>query len=127
NPLLASPAGVLALDARVRVGPASEPAAARLAIRPYPSELEETVTVRDGQTFRLRPIRPEDEPALQDAFLRLTPEQRRLRFFVPMKELRHPTAARLTQIDYDREMALVLTGPGVPGQAPIHGVVRLAA
>jgi acetyltransferase len=127
NPLLAGPDGVIALDARVRIAPAAGEGAARLAIRPYPSELEETVTAPDGTRFLLRPIRPEDEPALQENFQRLTPEQRRLRFFVPMRELRHPTAARLTQIDYDREMALVLTDDAPAGDAPIRGVVRIAA
>ena len=44
---------------------------------------------------------------------------------MPLKELDHVTAARFSQIDYDRQMALVLTEPGPPGQAAILGVVRL--
>jgi acetyltransferase len=98
-----------------------------LAIRPYPKELEESVPLGDGRTLLLRPILPEDEPALQASFSKLTPEEIRLRFFVPVKILDHVTAARFTQIDYDREMALVLTEPGIAGRTPIYGAVRLIA
>ncbi|MDD3651234.1 bifunctional acetate--CoA ligase family protein/GNAT family N-acetyltransferase, partial [Immundisolibacter sp.] len=127
NPLLASPEGVLAVDARVRVAPVANPAQPRLAIRPYPKSLEKFVVIGDGRRLLLRPILPEDEPMLQKSFERLTPEQVRLRFFVPMKELGHSLAARLTQIDYDREMALILTEPGIPGTTEIYGVVRISA
>lgn len=97
----------------------------KLAIRPYPKELETRVTARGGALYTLRPIRPEDEPPLQDLFDRLSPDDVRMRFFRPLKVLDHEFAARLTQIDYDRHMALILTGPGHPGEAPIHGVARL--
>jgi acetyltransferase len=127
NPLLADQFGVLALDARIHLKADDSVRASRLAIRPYPKELEETVALADGRGLFLRPILPEDEPALQEGFAKLTPEEVRLRFFVPRKTLDHVTAARFTQIDYDREMALVLTEPGVPGRTPIHGVVRLIA
>jgi acetyltransferase len=126
NPLLADQFGVVALDARIRVRSPGE-GGSPLAIRPYPKELEETVPLGDGRTLLLRPILPEDEPSLQQAFSRLTPEEIRLRFFVPLKTLDHVTAARFTQIDYDREMALVLTEVGVAGRTAIHGVVRLIA
>jgi len=126
NPLLADPDGVIALDARIRVRPAKGRGEARLAIRPYPSELEETVEAA-GRRFLLRPIRPEDEPALREAFRRLSPEAVRLRFFAPMKDLSHSLAARLTQIDYDREMALVLIERAPAGRADIAAVVRIAA
>jgi len=126
NPLLADQFGVVALDARIRVRPRPE-AGSRLAIRPYPKELEEIISLGDGRTLLLRPILPEDEPSLQESFTKLTPEEIRLRFFVPMKTLDHVTAARFTQIDYDREMALVLTEPGIAGRTAIYGVVRLIA
>jgi acetyltransferase len=125
NPLVADANGVVALDARVRVARPTEPGTRRLAIRPYPSELEEELVQRDGRTLLLRPIRPEDEPALQAAFAKLTPEEVRMRFFSAMRSIDHVTAARFTQIDYDREMALVLTVPGAAGRAEILGVVRL--
>ena len=126
NPLLADAAGVIALDARIRVKSTDRPAVARLAIRPYPRELEEVVTLADGAKFLLRPIRPEDEPELRAAFNKLSPESIRLRFFIPLRALSHDLAARLTQIDYDREMALIATEPGPAGRRPIYAVVRIA-
>ena len=127
NPLLADARGVLALDARIKVEKTHQPGADRLAIRPYPKELEEEIPLGDGRTLLLRPILPEDEPALQAGFAKLTAEEIRLRFFVPLKVLSHVTAARFTQIDYDREMALALTEHGIPGKAEIYGVVRVIA
>ena len=127
NPLLVDSYGILALDARVRVRPASEAPVPRLAIRPYPKQLEENVELADDRTVQLRPILPEDEPALQKMFKSLTPEEVRFRFFVPQKTFSHMNTARFTQIDYDREMVLVLTEPGIAGEMPIHGVVQLSA
>ena len=95
NPMLVDQFGVMALDARIRVEPSDKPGADRLAIRPYPKELEETIPLGDGRTLLLRPIRPEDEPSLQSAFAKLTPEEVRLRFFVPMSTLSHVTAGPL--------------------------------
>ncbi len=99
----------------------------RLAIRPYPRELEEKVPLPDGRQLWLRPIQSEDEPALQAHFGRLDPEESRMRFFVPRRTLDHITAARFCQLDYDREMALVLTEPGPAGTRPIHGVASINA
>ena len=128
NPLLADADGILALDARIRLrpGPGPEPSE-RLAIRPYPRELEEEVPLPDGRQLWLRPIQSEDEPALQAHFGRLDPEESRMRFFVPRRTLDHITAARFCQLDYDREMALVLTETGPAGTRPIHGVASLNA
>lgn len=126
NPLLANASGCLAVDARLRLLPAGSPAAP-LAILPYPRELEQSVTLPDGRALRMRPIRPEDEPALVRAFRRLGEDEIRARFFVPLKDLPHAMAARLTQIDYDREMAFVLAELGAPGEAEIFGVARLTA
>ncbi len=127
NPLLADQFGVIALDARMRVGEAAGPAGQRLAIRPYPKELEEEIPLGDGRTLLLRPIRPEDEPSLQATFSKLTPEEVRLRFFVSMKTLSHVAAVRFTQIDYDREMGLILTESGIPGKTEIYGVANIIA
>jgi len=127
NPLLADESGVIALDARINVGTAQESTSTRLAIRPYPKELEEMIPVGDGRKILLRPIVPEDEPALQAAFTKLTPEEVRLRFFIPMKTLSHFAAVRFTQIDYDREMGLILTEPGRPGTTEIFGVANIIA
>jgi acetyltransferase len=125
NPLLADTLGVVALDARIRIDLARRDTD-RLAIRPYPRELESEDTLPDGTRFLLRPIRPEDEPAIAAWFLTLDPEDVRLRFFAPMKSLPHTLAARLTQIDYDRQMALVAMATGEEGAGRLLGVVRLA-
>ena len=129
NPLLTDADGVLALDARIRVDLSARTAdpGERLAIRPYPKALEETINLGDGRRLLLRPIRPEDEPALQAAVAGLTPAEARLRFFAPTRTLDHVAAARFTQLDYDREMALVLTEPGSPGRTPIYAVANLSA
>lgn len=125
NPLLTDKNGVTALDARIRVEKTNKIAPAHLAIRPYPKELEESIPLGDGRTLFLRPIVPEDEPALRTAFAKLKPEEIHLRFFSTMKVLRHMMAARLTQLDYDRDMALILTNRGIPGKTDIYGVVRI--
>ncbi len=107
NPLLADAAGVIAIDARIRVAPAHAAGAARLAIAPYPKELESTERLRDGAEVELRPVQPEDEPLLHDLAAHMSPGDLRLRFFTPVRGISHAVAARLTQIDYDREMALI--------------------
>jgi acetyltransferase len=123
NPLLADAEGVLALDARIVVHKpkAGQERAARFAIRPYPVELETDVQ-HGEEKLRIRPIRPDDEPLIQAFTRHLTPEDVRMRFFGPLRELTHEMAARLTQIDYDREMAFLL----LDGDT-LLGVGRLAA
>jgi acetyltransferase len=127
NPLLADADGVVALDARIEVAATTASGSERLAIRPYPQELQEDIVLADGTGLLLRPILPEDEPALQRAFARLTPAEIRLRFFAPVKRLSHLAAARFTQPDYDREMVLIVTDRGTPGATEIHGVVQISA
>ncbi len=107
NPLLADADSVVAVDARIRIAGAETMGAARLAIAPYPKHLESVGVTRDGTSITLRPVRPEDEPLLQDLFAHMSSEDIRLRFFAPMRELSHSFAARMSQIDYDREMALL--------------------
>jgi acetyltransferase len=114
NPLLADPTGVIALDARLRVAPVQITGSARLAIAPYPQDLETIEQLRDGTVLRLRPLRPEDEPMLQDLAAHMTHEDLRLRFFTSMRGLTHVAAARLSQLDYDREMALLAECDGTP-------------
>jgi acetyltransferase len=114
NPLLADSAGVVALDARLRVAPVQGiGAAARLAVAPYPRDLESIERLRDGTTLRSRPLRPEDEPMLHDLAAHMSHEDLRLRFFTPMQGLTHAVAARLSQLDYDRELALLAERDGV--------------
>ncbi len=127
NPLLADEHGVMALDARIRVAKATRTTVDRLAIPPYPKELEELLSLPDGQTLLIRPIRPEDEPNLQKIFASLSPEEIRLRFLHPLNTMPHTLAARLTQIDYDREMSLVVEGQDKTGETELYGVVQISA
>src|SRR5690606_12258505 len=127
NPLLADDKGVFALDARIKVRAARSRGTERFAIRPYPRELETPVSLPGERELLLRPIRPEDEPALVYAFGKLSPQSIRMRFFGQIKEMSHAMGARLTQIDYDREMALVLTDPEASAEPQIYAVVRLSA
>ncbi|MEW6090808.1 MAG: bifunctional acetate--CoA ligase family protein/GNAT family N-acetyltransferase [Pseudomonadota bacterium] len=108
NPLWADADGIVALDARVRVMPAKSTGTARFAIRPYPVSLEGELVDRHGRTYPLRPIRPEDAPLTDDLLAHTDPEDVRLRFLSPLRKLPRQLAARLTQIDYDREMAFVI-------------------
>jgi acetyltransferase len=111
NPLLADENGVLAVDARVAVGPAARKFAgsgpANFAVRPYPSQWQRHLEMKDGLRVLLRPIRPEDEPAIHELLRHVTSQDLRLRFFAPMKEFSHEFIARLTQLDYARAMAFV--------------------
>jgi acetyltransferase len=109
NPLYADDQGMLALDARMVIRPSAVIGHDRLAIRPYPSGLEENFTLRNGETVLLRPVRPEDEPAHEDFVNSVSAEDFRLRFFSPLRQLPHSEMARFTQIDYEREMAFIAT------------------
>ena len=111
NPLLADESGVLAVDARIAVGPAARkfagPGLANFAVRPYPSQWQRRLKIKDGCSISVRPIRPEDEPLLHEFLTRVTPTDLRLRFFSAMKRFSHEFIARLTQLDYARAMAFV--------------------
>ncbi|MEQ1867826.1 MAG: GNAT family N-acetyltransferase, partial [Micropepsaceae bacterium] len=125
NPLWADDRGVMALDARIRIEPAASSGTGRFAIKPYPRDLEKTITDRMGTSYILRPVRPEDADKLQAAIAKCDPEDIRMRFFSGLRSLPDVLAKRLTQIDYDREMAFVATRSSeVDGV--IGGVVRLA-
>ncbi len=128
NPLLADSAGAIVLDARVRVAVADKSASSmdRLAIRPYPHELEERIDW-GGAPLLLRPIRPEDGPAHVAFFAALNADDVRYRMFVRVRELTPSQLARFTQIDYDREMAFIATRPGADGDPETIGVVRVVA
>jgi acetyltransferase len=127
NPLLADERGVIALDARIAIEPATRSGPARLAIRPYPRELEEYVVLRSGRKLLIRPIRPEDEPAHYELFQHFSPEDIRFRFFRMVKPFPHSEMARFTQIDYDREMAFIATDADDQNHPETLGVVRAIA
>ncbi|MCG5530379.1 GNAT family N-acetyltransferase [Halorhodospira halochloris] len=127
NPLWSTRQGVLAIDAGVEVRPHPGEAADYLPIRPYPQHLTEQIELRDGRQCQLRAVLPEDGPQLNAMVERTPPELVRMRFFQALKTLPQEMSARLTQIDYDREMALVVTEPGVAGRAKMLGIVRISA
>ena len=126
NPLLCDAQGALALDARVRVSATAPGGAQRFAIRPYPEELVETVAWQ-GRALMLRPIRPEDEPQHAAFVERLDPLDMRLRFFYSRRSIGHTEMARLTQIDYEREMAFIATAADAAGREETLGVARAVA
>jgi acetyltransferase len=122
NPILADAQGVVAVDARVRLDdPNTRP---QSAIVPYPRELETNEPLRDGTLLRLRPIRPDDATSVRRFLESVSPEDIRARFHGAMRDFSGPLLIRLTQIDYDREMALIGFRDG--DEMPL-GVVRLYA
>jgi len=120
NPILADADGVIALDARVRLDdPAHRP---QSAIVPYPRELETNEPLRDGTVMHLRPIRPDDATLARRFLESVSPEDIRARFHGAMRDFSGALLIRLTQIDYDREIALIGFRDG--DDLPL-GVVRL--
>jgi acetyltransferase len=109
NPLLCDAEGVLAVDARIAVS-ADATGRVRPAIRPYPADLAHEAAV-GGERLRIRPIRPTDAAALSEMVDACTPEDRRRRFCVSFRHLPETLACSLTQIDYDRQMALAAEDP----------------
>ncbi|HSM11764.1 MAG TPA: bifunctional acetate--CoA ligase family protein/GNAT family N-acetyltransferase [Lysobacter sp.] len=122
NPLLADADGVVALDARVVVSTAAPGGADNFAIRPYPAGLVETVQWH-GRAITLRPIRPEDEVQHLEFLEKLDPVDVRMRVFYSRRSIERSELARLTQIDYEREMAFIATAPSSEGEETL-GVVR---
>lgn len=106
NPLIVDHQGVVAADAWLRLRERGDNGGG-LAITPYPSDLIEHWMMPDGERLLFRPIRPEDAEQHGALFKRLSPQDIRYRFFTAMRELSPEQMARLTQIDYDREMAFV--------------------
>ena len=126
NPLILSSEGVIARNARIRLNATAPAGAGNFAIRPYPAHLVETIEWQ-GRRLTLRPIRPEDE-AQHLAFLEsLYLADIRLRMFYSRRSIERSELARLTQIDYEREMAIVAVAPGADGAQETLGVVRAVA
>jgi acetyltransferase len=120
NPLVADETGVLAMDARVRLG--DPQSLTRPAIRPYPAELASNTALRDGQAMAIRAIRPQDAGGLLRLIEQSDAEDVRLRVHGSLRALPRAWAGRLSQIDYEREMALVGLIEG-----EIAGALRLIA
>lgn len=130
NPLLASPERLLALDARVVLydKDTTEDQLPKLAIRPYPTQYIRPWTLKDGRDVLIRPIRAEDEPLLVKFHEGLSERSVYLRYFYPMKfsqRVEHERLARISFIDYDREMALVVELPNEEGGVDLIAAGRL--
>jgi acetyltransferase len=123
NPLLVNHEGAIALDGRIRLSAAKPAGALNFAIRPYPSELAETIDWH-GRKLEIRPIRPEDEALHTEFLMHLDPEDIRMRVFYSRRTMERSELARLTQIDYTREMAFVAITTGPDGQPQTQGVAR---
>jgi len=122
NPLFADADGVLVADAWIRLRGAGEPPG-RLAIPPYPAALSGTYAAK-GESFTIRPIRPEDAAAHDAFFRRLTPEDIRYRFFSALREMSAEQLVRLTQIDYEREMAFIAVHEATGDTVGVARLVR---
>ena len=116
NPMVIQNGQPIAVDARVVLKPASVPAPMHLAVSPYPAQYESRVNVADIGELLIRPIRPDDAPLLVELFDTLSPQSIYYRFFSPMKQLSPTMLARFTQIDYDREIALVAVAESDPSE-----------
>lgn len=109
NPLIVDDRGAIVVDARIVVDhvPPGRDRYAHMAIHPYPAQLVSVWQLPDGRNVTLRPIRPEDAQIEQEFVRELSSESRRFRFMGTLRELTPLMLARLTQIDYDREMAMI--------------------
>lgn len=125
NPLLAHPGGVVALDARIVVGPKDALTGARPALAPYPASMAHDLVLEGLPGLSIRPIRPDDEAALIGLVDRCDLQDLRFRFWGAIKTLNHDMAARFCQIDYDREMALVAVRHDKSAVPEILAVARL--
>ena len=129
NPLLATPEGAVALDARAVIDQSlvGRPPArfSHLAIRPYPEEFTVEVDTESGLHATLRPIKPEDEPLWHEMLDACSLESIRGRFRGLVKHT-HEMAARFCFIDYDRELAIVAEVEE-NGARQLAGVGRLVA
>ena len=100
NPLVPTPRGALALDARARI---ADPAKrVPLAIQPYPAQWEAELTTRSGVALYVRPVRPDDESALAEMFAAVTLEDLRFRFLSGVSTVGHDRLVPMTQVDYRR-------------------------
>ena len=130
NPLLASPEGLLAVDARVVLHDPSDPAdkLPRPAIRPYPTQYVKPHRLPNGAEVLIRPIRPEDEQMLIAFHRALSETSVRQRYMAPLQLDQRTTHERLIRVcfsDYDRDIVLVVENRPAGGDAEIVAVGRL--
>jgi len=111
NPVIADDKGVVVVDARIVVDRVTSAAAGydHMAIHPYPTDLVQQWELTDGTSITIRPIRPEDALIERDFVNGLSEQSRYFRFMYALQEITPAMLSRFTQIDYDREMALIAT------------------
>ena len=127
NPLIVDENGAIAADARIVIdhaGGASGDRYAHMSIYPYPVHLIQEWQMNDGKVVTIRPIRPEDAEMEQEFVKAMSDESRYYRFMDTLRELTQTMLVRFTQIDYDREMALVATLADEEGKESQIGVAR---
>ncbi|MDX1974094.1 MAG: GNAT family N-acetyltransferase [Rickettsiales bacterium] len=108
NPLIADSEGAIALDARIKIRKQPEN---HMVISPYPESLEEPLTLKNQEAVLVRPIKPDDAVALKTMIQQLTPQDLYQRFRGEYPAVGPAQIARLTHLDYDRDMVLVATSP----------------
>lgn len=128
NPLLVDAEGAFAADARViiQLRPPSADRYGHMAIHPYPVHFVSRWQTADGNDMEIRPIRPEDAELVQNFVRGLSAETKYFRYMETLKELTPQMLVRFTQIDYDREMALIAIVRGENGEEA-QGVARYAS
>ncbi|PMG78195.1 protein acetyltransferase [Shewanella sp. 10N.286.51.B7] len=124
NPVLAAGKTITLLDVNMKLNQADIDPKTRLAIMPYPKELEQTAVLKNGLKVMLRPILPEDEPKHLAFDNSLSDEDRYKRYFGVRSRMTHEEMAVLTQIDYAREMAFIATAEDDNGESITLGAVR---
>jgi len=126
NPVIVKGGKPCAVDARVLVEKSATRSPHHLVISPYPEQYEFTEVTAEGLEIFIRPIKPEDTPMLLDLFDSLSLKSRYYRFFNPIRSLSHDLIVQLTQIDYDRHIALVALNK-VGDEERMLGVARVIA
>jgi acetyltransferase len=126
NPLIVDENGAIAVDARIVVNYHVQTADrySHMAIYPYPSHLVTKRQLPDGTDMVIRPIRPEDVELEQNFVRNLSEQTKYFRFMQSVNELSPQMLARFTQIDYNREMALIAVVPDGAGKDKQIGVAR---
>ena len=124
NPVLCAGEQITLLDVNIQLQESAADNPNRLAICPYPKELEQQATLKNGLEIMLRPILPEDEPKHLAFDNSLSDEDRYKRYFGVRSKMTHEEMAVLTQIDYAREMAFIATTKGVDGDDITLGAIR---
>ncbi|MCZ0926374.1 bifunctional acetate--CoA ligase family protein/GNAT family N-acetyltransferase [Halomonas janggokensis] len=120
NPLLLNRDGMLAVDFAMDLGPP-----ARFAIMPYPEELREWLTLKNGWQVEVRPIRAEDAPLITNFHRQLSEESIRFRYFHNKSDLTQRDLSMLSHINYDRQMAFIAEHQRDDGSKEMLGVVRV--